>query len=197
MVVSSPTHGLIINQWVDDDTTISVFAMLTSSQRIKSIYNCLCEVFIDGITLFKLFDKIQHYHRICIPSGAEAQNMWRHCSFNVHLSFSLANHTNRQEDLTVHDDVIKWKHFPRYWPFVRGIHWSPVNSPHKGQWCRALMFSLKINDWINNHEAADSRCHRAHYDVTVMWIGYHVSSHWQSYSYEARTVTQSSDCVTV
>ena len=21
-----------------------------------------------------------------------------------------------------HDDVIKWKHFPRYWPFVRGIH---------------------------------------------------------------------------
>ena len=28
-----------------------------------------------------------------------------------------------------HDDVIKWEHFPRYWPFVRGIHWSPVNSP--------------------------------------------------------------------
>ena len=25
-----------------------------------------------------------------------------------------------------HDDVIKWKHFPRYWPFVRGIHRSPV-----------------------------------------------------------------------
>ena len=21
-----------------------------------------------------------------------------------------------------HDDVIKWKHFPRYWPFVRRIH---------------------------------------------------------------------------
>ena len=33
-----------------------------------------------------------------------------------------------------HDDVIKWKHFPPYWPFVRGIHRSPVNSPHKGQW---------------------------------------------------------------
>ena len=24
-----------------------------------------------------------------------------------------------------HDDVIKWKHFPRYWRFVRGIHRSP------------------------------------------------------------------------
>ena len=27
-----------------------------------------------------------------------------------------------------HDDVIKWKKFPRYWPFVRGIHLSPVVS---------------------------------------------------------------------
>ena len=42
----------------------------------------------------------------------------------------------------LHDDVIKWKHFPRYWPFVRGIHRSPVNSPHKGQWRGALIFSL-------------------------------------------------------
>ena len=44
--------------------------------------------------------------------------------------------------LTRHDDVIKWKRFPRYWPFVRGIHRSPVNSPHKGQWRGALIFSL-------------------------------------------------------
>ena len=43
---------------------------------------------------------------------------------------------------TIHDDVIKWKHFPRYWPFVRVIHRSPVNSPHKGQWRGALMSSL-------------------------------------------------------
>ena len=26
----------------------------------------------------------------------------------------------------VHDDVIKWKHFPRYWPFVRGIGEFPA-----------------------------------------------------------------------
>ena len=32
--------------------------------------------------------------------------------------------------------------FSRYWPFVRGIHPSPVNSPHKGQWRGTLMFSL-------------------------------------------------------
>ena len=33
---------------------------------------------------------------------------------------------------SIHDDVINWKYFPRYLPFVRGIHWSHVNSPHKG-----------------------------------------------------------------
>ena len=41
-----------------------------------------------------------------------------------------------------HDDVIKWQHFPRHRPFVRWIHRSPVNSPHKGQWRGALIFSL-------------------------------------------------------
>ena len=74
-------------------------------------------------------------------------------------------------DLSLHDDVIKWKHFPRYWPFVRGIHRSPVNSPHKGQWRGALMFSLIcvwINGWVNNSEAGDLRRYHAHYDVTVM-----------------------------
>ena len=73
----------------------------------------------------------------------------------------------------VHDDVIKWKHFPRYWLFVRGIPRSPMNSPHKGQWRGALMFSLICawrNDWVNNREAGDLRRHRAHYDVTVMWL---------------------------
>ena len=77
-----------------------------------------------------------------------------------------------------HDDVIKWKHFPHYWPFVWGIHRSPVNSPHKGQWHGALMFSLIcawINGWVNNGEAGDLRCHCTHYDLTVMKNYCHIS----------------------
>ena len=79
-----------------------------------------------------------------------------------------------------HDDVIKWKHFPRYWPFVRGIHRGPVNSPHKGQWRGTLMFSLIcvwINGLVNNCKAGDLRRYRAHYDVTVM--------HWQYFMHQA------------
>ena len=70
-----------------------------------------------------------------------------------------------------HDGLIKWKHFPRYCPFMLEIHRSPVNSPHKSQWRGTLMFSLIrvwINDWVNNREAGYLRCHRTHYDVTAM-----------------------------
>ena len=47
----------------------------------------------------------------------------------------------------------------------------PVNSPHKGQWRGALMFSLictSIKGWVNNREAGELRRHSAHYDVIVM-----------------------------
>ena len=85
------------------------------------------------------------------------------------IGHSLISFTGVRSPL--HRDVIKWKQFPRYWPFVWGIHRSPVNSPHKGQWLGAFMFSLIcawINSWVNNREAGDLRRHRAHYDVIVM-----------------------------
>ena len=79
-------------------------------------------------------------------------------------------HNNYSGIVIHHDDVIKWKHYPRNWQFVRGIHRSPVNSPRKGQWGGALMFSLicaGMNAWVNNREAGDLKRHRANYDVTV------------------------------
>ena len=77
-----------------------------------------------------------------------------------------------------HDDVIKWKHFPRYWPFVCGIHRPPMNFPDKGQWRRTLMFSLIcacINRLVNNHGTGDLRRHLAHYDATLMGIDTHIA----------------------
>ena len=80
-------------------------------------------------------------------------------------------HSQKLMNQSTHDDVIKWKHFPRYWTFVRGIHRSPVNSSHKGQWRGALMFSLiwaRINGWVNKGEAGELRRYCPHYDVNVM-----------------------------
>ena len=47
------------------------------------------------------------------------------------------------------------------------------NSPHKGQWCGALIFSLIYawtNGWVYNRDAGDWRRHLAHYDDTVMMM---------------------------
>ena len=70
-----------------------------------------------------------------------------------------------------HDVVIKWKHFPRYWPFVGGIRRSPMDSIHKSQWRGAFMFPLicaQTNDSANNGDAGDLRRHHVHYDLIVM-----------------------------
>ena len=61
--------------------------------------------------------------------------------------------------------------YPRYWPFVRGIHLWLADSPHKGQWRGTFMFSLICawtNGWANNGDADDLGRHRAHYDITIM-----------------------------
>ena len=84
----------------------------------------------------------------------------------------MRTHRHWTDKMNDHDDVINWEHFPHYLPLVLWIHWWPVNSPHKGQWHGALMFSLIcawINGWANNRVAGYLRRHRAHYDVIVMY----------------------------
>ena len=71
----------------------------------------------------------------------------------------------------VHDDVIKWKHFPCYWPFVRWIHRSLVNSLHKGQWRRHVM----LTTWAKENNGQQNQAHillkrNVHADIHT---GYH------------------------
>ena len=97
--------------------------------------------------------------------------------------------------ILLYDDVIKWKHFPGYWPFVQGIYQLLMNSLHKGQWHGALMFLLICtwtNTWANNGEDSDLRCHCTHYDIIVMdqWnVGtFHFTVCW---SWEQMKITAS------
>ena len=93
-------------------------------------------------------------------------------NFCMRLSDGIVTRMTDSTRTCIHEDVIKWKHFPRYWSFVRGIHRSTVNSPHKGQWRGAWMFSLIrawTNGWVNNGDAGDLRRRRDHFDVTVMY----------------------------
>ena len=54
-----------------------------------------------------------------------------------------------------------------------GIHRSPVNSPHRGQWRGALMFLWSapwMKGWVNNRKAGDLRRNRARYDVIFITL---------------------------
>ena len=79
---------------------------------------------------------------------------------------------NRSKHGICQDDVIKWNHFPPYWPFVRGIHRSLASDDDL--WC-FLWSSPDTNGWANNRDAGVLRRNRAHYDVTVMY-GYPIFS---------------------
>ena len=120
-------------------------------------------------------------------SETPIRSLWRRCNDKTWLTSALVGdcclgaqwfHMVSQNLVNIssdndspHDDVIKWKHYPRYWPFVREFHRSPVNFPHKGQWRGALMLSLicaRMNSWVNNREAGDLGRYRVHYVVIVM-----------------------------
>ena len=115
--------------------------------------------------------KIVNWRKVVISCQIAGHFEWYLINSDNVFEIIYDKDTSKRVFSDFHDDVIKWKHFPRYWSFVRGIHRSPVNSPHKGQWRGALVFSLIctwINAWVNNREAGDLRRHHAHYDVMVM-----------------------------
>ena len=75
--------------------------------------------------------------------------------------------------------IIKWKHFPHCWSFVRENHKSPMIYPppppsprHKDQSRGALkFFYLHLNKRLSKQSKPRRRYlrrHRAHYDVTAM-----------------------------
>ena len=115
---------------------LTIYWIILDMSTVSHIYlGCFCHeslAEVKSITQFQNVTEPQRIHYLCL------------------FIFIVLNH----------DDVIKWKYFPRYWPFLRVIHQSPM-----------LMFSLIcvwINGWVNNREAGDLRRYRAHYDVTIM-----------------------------
>ena len=64
-----------------------------------------------------------------------------------------------------HEDIVTWKHFLHYWPFMRRLHLSFMASVHEESIKQALMFYLvltRTSCWINSWVAGDLRWHDAH-----------------------------------
>ena len=120
---------------------------------------------------FNYLSSLFHWH---VQDLHDNDNMFSELSINImrnilRCSSAIADCLQMDTKLVCkgqpHDDVIKWKHFPRDWPFVReftGYRRIPLTkASHAELWW--------INGSVKNREAGDLRRHRAQYDVTVMY----------------------------
>ena len=93
--------------------------------------------------------KPKHHTVTLIPSTIQSRAVVTRFNLSRYLTYSTAMTEAEHADFKLinHDDVIKWKHFLRYWHFVRGIHRSPVNSPHtKASEAEfGVFFDLRLN----------------------------------------------------
>ena len=110
-----------------------------------------------GLWIFGLQSWI---HEIPTKETQQHKFFWRmnswFCNIRICLKWKVA-HPNwnpgplttelREWDIfpTHHDDVIKWKPFPRYWPFVLGIQRSPVNSRTKASDARSFVVFFDLH----------------------------------------------------
>ena len=171
-------HGVrYTGSWHSSDVIMGAMVSQITSHRIMIYFfyirdTCIyfvhkIPIIIIPITLTLLFMSWCQMFISILPSPLLSWTGWAMLCHAETLYIQVLHCT-----IAYHDDVINWKLFRLTSPLCGEFTGHPVNSPHKGQWRRALMFSLICpwtNGWVNNRETGDLRRHRAHYDATVMW----------------------------
>ena len=130
---------------VSQTENCELFAILWTHSSYPRV---LCQESVAKIVQNLLCNSSRIHSRRCV-----VPHPWRG---STHLTFHGGALTSYIYISYFHDDVIKWKYFPRYWPLMCEIHRSPVNSHHKGQWRWALVFSLICawtNGWVYSEKA--------------------------------------------
>ena len=146
------------------------FCLRALFHPVATIFVCIQLIYLSCPRIYDLWNSpVVWYGYI---SGAHASFSW-FTKLVVKFIWRDIHDVSDDRSASLHDDVIRWKHFPRHWPFVRGFHGSPVNSLTQARyaelWCY-LWSAPWINGWVNNRKAGDLRRHRAHYDVIVMIV---------------------------
>ena len=158
----SNSHKEVPNGILHDD----VIKCILSSVWVRvSVFSQLSIIQYVGLCVFSLhisFVMIERIYILCLIIIIKSE-VWTitHCLGLGHETIVCA----------VCLSIFLWKHLSRNWSFVKRIHRSLVDSPHKGQWRGALIFSLIFawtNGWANNRDAGDLKRHRTHYDITVI-----------------------------
>ena len=135
---SSQCFVVIRNQWIPKSIRINSLALGLSESICGRYFHFISAIHI--IYLLCLYQEMKLLHitlylliiqASSLSTSMETQINWKHLRSWLNPLQWLS--VWRSEELVVvwdeclclhHDDVIKWNHFSRYWPFVRGIHRS-------------------------------------------------------------------------
>ena len=119
-----------------------IFQMLIVTCRLCLIYGSEDNDFNVLVMLAGLIWNLMSKKVIKIKHSLTTRMSWHgnvFFLFSFFLHYWLFMRGETTDNCWLHDDVIKWKHFPRYWPFVREIHRSRWISRTKASdaelWC--------------------------------------------------------------
>ena len=110
-----------ISTWINDYIPMKIVSSLIHVLIQYGLVNT--KVYHGNLIITKEFP-FSNWHDLV--SGACSEIKWDSQRRSVAFQFRIF--LSREAEMN-HDDVIKWKHFPRYWPFVRRIRRSSVNPP--------------------------------------------------------------------
>ena len=130
-----------------------LYEVITLSNSQQLWYNCMYSCKTGLLMLGKRLHELSSVLQLDLWSRCKT---WRETRRNVWV---------------VHNDVIKWKHFPRNWPFVWGIHRSqrPVTRSFN------VLFDLCLNKRLSKQSwdwwfETKSRSWWRHSNVFQAWV---------------------------
>ena len=119
------------------------------SAAALDIYITRITLFITPTQFFYIIIKVRIFstiHLISILPTIGHAGFRYHGEWNDQFIFSPVRHYRTINAWGRHQMEI----FPRYWPFVRGIHLSPVNFPHKASdaelWCLICALNKRLSN---------------------------------------------------
>ena len=125
------------------------------------LINCLCLSVSELSKHWLTIEKYLHIWQVSSQlSWVDACQIWMRLRNRKHLPL---------RNWQTHDDVIKWKHFPRYGPFVRGIHRWPVTDGFTSKRLVVRSFDVFFDLRLNKQLSKQSRRRRFETPSRSLW----------------------------
>ena len=133
----TPLSGLVLEYWTIILGNILHLAVLKvifcakSNMKLVALTRCSLKYSVNA-TFFRHFQQNLNISNIFSTHGdlkknSNVLNYSKHARTKIPVRKSSRQGTLEVKTVEInysggHDDVIKWKHFPRHWPFLRRIH---------------------------------------------------------------------------